>query len=234
MRFKLAVFVILFFILGLSLSVDAADPYASVTINGSPTDLPFFAWRGGWDIFPAHAISTPDYRVTVGANLNYDPHMIYYITAENLADHDLSVNFNFGIPISISDAPHYPIERLEIANLLYGNVIDATGNGVTVSPNPLTTIQQCYLNDVDYLDIGGALNGGPFSIHSYTNYFPSPPLPIDNFWKINIGFNITGNGDKIWLTSINGIYAPIPSSLPLAASGLLVLMAMGGWRKIIF
>jgi hypothetical protein len=232
-------------VLAVTPALSLAAPSATLVVGGGdPIDLPI-------TIDGKQNFITPDEgsesRVIVGPNNawvfsiqasgNEDPFIAFGLMAMNSTGSPLTFSFTYTTPIVLPDPDTIVFSSLS------GGLVDATGNGVSITPTVGANVMR---SEVDGgvstgTDLGPAAafgNGIPFTF-TYGPYNsgliagPSGPLTI---LTVRVDFELSNNGNIAVLTGLTNISAAGPQALPepatLAMAGSAGLLAVGyGWRR---
>lgn len=225
-------------------------PDATLWIDGDSVAVPGAAWSWNsvdnqWEM-DGYSWSTPEGEINISGAFVPDPMIIYTF---GVTDFGAPSTFTFAVSQPI--VPTGPLTTVQAS--ISGGLNDATGNGVTFTPNPANgdpdfdTFTEAQVNRVGPgavpttdmgVDVGLSefhIGSGPGANYTYGSYGAGPqpgPVGIWNSLGITTSFTLSGGNDAVSLTgfaSINTV--PEPSTFVLlgcAAGGLFAFRRRRG------
>lgn len=226
---------------GLSATLAWSDP---ATGSGGSFEVPDESFGqktdGSGDVVVSHLWNPawkPELALEIKpSTLNPDPFIAWSISATNNSGAPMFFSFSFGTPLSPAvDGPN------SVRSQISGGVTDATGDGVALSPQGGSHLQDPSVapSASGARTALGVPTGGAFSGNTGVTETFSYPVDSAGFaagpagdWRMlftTVSFTLSGAGDTVALTG-NAVISPVPlpAALPLLLAGLGFL---GPWAR---
>lgn len=169
----------------------------------------------------------------------FDPWISFSLSISTTAGSGpIPVTMTFSIPILDTPSPNEVFGSLSIS------AVDATGDGVSVTPTNAKIMEAFVDDDLTGLvnmgvDVGDASSTAGIGSHVFGPFEEGPKIgpihPVDgwDFLQVDVAFTISGNGDTVAMTGFASIIEsggeiPVPGA---GAMGLVLLSAMGMRRS---